>query len=145
MVVEQRSFWPPDDDWQELAKAWDDAVKSRFPFRGIVPVRPYAPTGLTTKRWRIEVPPSIIGFKRLYLTQERIDIMSLFGIPDDHTADDPIPHVVYYNDQYYLEDGHSRVIRLALGFATWTIARVWCRPNTTMLNETTIMPRLEAP
>lgn len=123
MTIEERG-WPIDNEWQELAKAWDDSVRARFPFAGIVPDRPYPATGLTTARWRTEVRPSIVLFRGLWLTQKGIDVLSLFGVPAEHTADDPVPHVVFHSGRYYLEDGHSRVIRLAMGFATWTIARV---------------------
>lgn len=127
MTIEKRreGLWKVDDEWVEIAQAWNDAIMARFPFAGIVPERPYPQTGLTTARWRAEVAPMIVLFRGLWLTQQGVDVMSLFGIPAEHTADDPVPHVVFHNGRYYLEDGHSRVIRLAMGCATWTIARVW--------------------
>jgi len=146
VTVERRGYWPIDEGWQDLAQAWNDSVKTRFPFAGIVPDRPYPPTGLNTARWRQEVPPTIVLFRGLWLTQSGVDVMSLFGVPAEHTADDPVPHVVFHNGRYYVEDGHSRIIRLAMGFATWTIARVWhteASIRITMTNATAVFEKVK--
>ncbi len=84
-----------------------------FPFKGIVAERPYPPTGLSTARWKTEVAIAYVPFRWLYLTQTGVRIMPLFGV-DARPESDTYPHVVEYDDELYLEDGHHRVTREAL-------------------------------
>lgn len=98
---------------------------AQFPFAGIVSERPYPETGLTTQRWKTEVRPSLIRFKSIWLTQEGVAILSLFDIPSSHSADDRYPHVVYFNGMYFLENGHSRIVRMALADKFASLARIW--------------------
>lgn len=85
-----------------------------FPFKGIVQKRPYPPTGLSTARWIVEVPTRPTAMHTLTLTQTGVRIGGLFGVKSAHAAADDFPHVVAYNGQLYLEDGHHRVVRAAL-------------------------------
>lgn len=85
-----------------------------LPFKGIVEERPYPATGLTSALWRREVRPVYVDFADLWLTQKGVRIKPLFGITD--RASDAFPHVVLWSGEYYLEDGHHRVTRAALGW-----------------------------
>lgn len=90
-----------------------------LPFRGVVSVRPYPATGLTTARWRAEVPVLDVPLADLWLTQEHVVIPALWG----HTthAGDDYPHVVQWCGDRYLEDGHNRIVRAALTAAVESI------------------------
>ncbi len=83
-----------------------------FPFAGIVDTRLYPPTGLTTARWRAEVPVEDVEFAGLWLTQRGVNIPALFGM--SVRKNDGYPCVVAWNGIYLLEDGHHRVVRAAL-------------------------------
>lgn len=84
-----------------------------FPFSGVVERRPYPPTGLTTERWRREVPIELVELRHLTLTQRHLYVDALLGyegVPDG----DAYPHVVSFDGKLYLEDGHTRVVREVL-------------------------------
>lgn len=86
----------------------------RFPFAGIMCPRIYPETGLTTARWQAEVPTRPVAFAELWLTQEGVDILALFGRSSRADVSDEFPHVVQWQGIHLLEDGHCRVVRAAL-------------------------------
>lgn len=94
-----------------------------LPFRGIAPGRPYPPTGLTTARWAAEVPPVEVAFADLWLTQEHVSVAALWGHTD--RVSDAFPHAVSWRDALFLEDGHHRIVRLALSGVDSTLMRVF--------------------
>jgi hypothetical protein len=83
-----------------------------FPFAGVVTPRPYPPTGLTTARWKSEVPVRTVRFADLWLTQPAVVTLALFGHTD--RVSDSHPHVVRWQGICFLEDGHNRLVRAAL-------------------------------
>lgn len=83
------------------------------PFLGIAVKRPYPPTGLTTARWQAEVGVRQVPFDTLYLTQNHLRIHAMLG-DSDKTLGDSYPHVVQFNNELFLEDGHHRVLRTVL-------------------------------
>lgn len=83
-----------------------------LPFAGIIEGRPYPPTGLTTARWRAEVPARDVNFADVFLTQNGVRVGPLFGVTDRDS--DAHPHVVLWQGRLYLEDGHHRVVRTAM-------------------------------
>lgn len=85
-----------------------------WPFAGVMADRPYPPTGLTTARWRAEVPTELVPFAGLWLTQTGVDILALFGYSTRLRVSDEYPHVVDWQGVRLLEDGHCRVVRAAL-------------------------------
>jgi hypothetical protein len=95
------------------------------PFRGIIDIRPYPSTHLTTARWIAEVAPERVSLASLTLTQRHLRVGGLFGVVNEHSAADPIPHAVAWGDDLYLEDGHHRVVRAALLGETSMMIRVW--------------------
>lgn len=96
-------------------------------FRGIRADRPYPPTGLTSARWVEEVPVERVSISRLWLTQSQLSLEALLSPWTPTHCQDPLPHIVVHNDDWYLEDGHHRVIRGALngGYANEILARVF--------------------
>lgn len=82
-----------------------------FPFRGIRGDRPYPVTGLTTARWVTEVDLDVVHLHQLWLTQDSVRVAALFGLTDPTRFSDAYPHVVAYDGELYLEDGHHRVLR----------------------------------
>lgn len=95
------------------------------PFRGIISheVRPWKETGLTTDLWISEVATKLVRMKDLWLLQDGVSIHGLFG--EQIYSKDPFPHVVICNKEMYLEDGHHRVIKLALAGDLYLEARVY--------------------
>ncbi len=81
-------------------------------FAGIVE-RPYGATGLTTARWRAEVPLVRVLFCDLWLTQTGVRIKPLLR-PCSCDDDSQAPLAVRYEGQIFLEDGHHRVLRHAI-------------------------------
>lgn len=88
--------------------------RPRFPFAGIMQPRIYPQTGLTTARWIAEVPTRWVRFADLWLTQDGVDILALFGHSVHIGPLDDFPHVVEWQGIRCLEDGHHRVVRAAL-------------------------------
>lgn len=80
-------------------------------FRGIRADRPYPATGMTSIRWVSEVPVERVDVTRLWLTQQHLSVEALLSPWTPTHCHDPLPHVVTYADDWYLEDGHHRVIR----------------------------------
>lgn len=97
----------------------------RMPFLGIVLSRPYPKTGMTTDRWKREIPPRTVHFGHLWLQQEHLKIQGLFGIPHIGAADDVFPHAVQWHGAFYLEDGHHRVVMRALEGGERMVMRVF--------------------
>lgn len=104
---------------------------SRLPFRGIIALRPYPSTGLTTDLWR-KLPLRTIHFDNLWLTQEKIDIATMFDTRS-RPGSDTFPHVVRYAGHFYLEDGHHRVVRLALSGQWSTYVRLYHIDNSDVI------------
>lgn len=96
-----------------------------FPFKGILHsvVRPWKETGLSTKSWISDVATSLIAMEDLWLTQDGVYIHALFG--EKLSSIDPFPHVVIWHGEMYLEDGHHRVVKLALAGDLYLEARVY--------------------
>lgn len=86
----------------------------RFPFAGVMCPRIYPETGLTTARWQAEVPTRWVRFADLWLTQDHVDILALFGRSSRAAVSDEFPHVVVWQDIRLVEDGHCRIVRAAL-------------------------------
>lgn len=80
------------------------------PFAGFAH-RPYGATGLTTSTWLATVPVREVALADLWLTQTGVRIKPLFG---PHRNPYRPPFVVAYRGRLYLEDGHHRLIQLAL-------------------------------
>lgn len=95
-----------------------------FPFKGIITDRPYPATGLTTNSWSLKSRLMRVPMENVYLTQAGVFIEPLFRHGKTHSGDD-VPHVVFWRGNFYLEDGHHRIVRLALQGRTYFLARVF--------------------
>jgi hypothetical protein len=98
-------------------------MNNSFPFAGILCDYPWGTTGLTTARWKAEVPIESVEFKKLILTQDGVYFVKLFS---EHSSVEPsYPHVVVYQNDWYLEDGHHRVARAVFKGETSMLMRVF--------------------
>lgn len=95
-----------------------------FPFKGIVKDRPYPDTGLSTALWPLKTHVLIVPFDNLYLTQDGVFIEALFRTSGSYSGDDT-PHVILWRGNYWLEDGHHRVVSAALAGHKSIYARVF--------------------
>lgn len=82
-----------------------------------VAARPWEPLGMTTERWRLEVPVRLVNIDRLIPTQLRLG-------PSDVPADDAFPHVVVWEGRCYVSDGHNRIAHAIESGADFILARV---------------------
>jgi hypothetical protein len=92
------------------------------PFAGIACERPYPVSGLTTQRWIAEVGVYYVLFNELTLTQDGVYFAKLFY---EGLMRDSYPHAIAYSGKIYLEDGHHRVLRMALAGHTGMLMRVF--------------------
>lgn len=74
---------------------------------------PWGSTGLTSKLW-LHIPIHNVKIADLIATQPGIYFHGLREDTDPKYRTDPYPHVVLWNNEMYLEDGHHRVFRALL-------------------------------
>lgn len=81
--------------------------------------RPYPPTGLTRETWQ-RIMPEWIDYHCLTTTQKGVYIDAVLQYWPSPESD-AYPNVVAYQGRFYLEDGHTRIVRdLLAGFnAGW--------------------------
>lgn len=83
---------------------------------------PWPSQGMTSKKW-LSVEPREVQISDLIATQDGIYFRGLH--PDTiPVGGDPIPHVIHWQNKFYLEDGHHRVVRAALRGEKVVLARV---------------------
>lgn len=77
---------------------------------------------MTSKKW-LDVPVEVVAISDLIATQDGVYFHAL---TDDHQHmhGDPYPHAVLWAEEYYLEDGHQRVVKEALRGAHSVSVRV---------------------
>jgi Arc/MetJ family transcription regulator len=81
-------------------------------FKAVQDGRPYPAHDLQLRDWA-KVPPRQIRLDQLITTKRVLELDRL--LDDDSTFyGDLFPHVVRWNDQFYLEDGLHRALRAAL-------------------------------
>jgi hypothetical protein len=83
---------------------------------------PWGDTGMTTATWAT-IQPHVVRIADLIATQPGI----LFApLTDDNepVGGDPIPHVIHWQGDYYLEDGHHRAMRALINGADTITARI---------------------
>ena len=82
-------------------------------FKGIADVRPYPDHGFATAAQWSRIPPRQIRLAELITTKARLDLAALLS-EDSTFYGDLFAHVVYWQGEYYLEDGLHRAVRAAL-------------------------------
>lgn len=91
-------------------------------FKAVAAERPYPETGLNTASWRA-VAVHQVPIRALTATRGDLKISALApGLTS--TSGDPLVHVVKWQGEHYLEDGHHRVVREAIAGSTLVVARV---------------------
>lgn len=88
---------------------------------------PWGPTGMSSVLW-LDVPDADVAVADLIATQPGLLIDALIA-PTDPVGHDPLPHVIAWRGQLYLEDGHHRVARQRLAGATHVRARILTLPD----------------
>lgn len=89
-------------------------------FAGIK-IRPYDQVKLRDVNW-YAIKPIAIPFNELWLTQHHLNIEGILG---KRFSLDPLPRVVRFAKEFYLEDGHHRVVLSALSGIVACAARVY--------------------
>jgi len=94
-------------------------------FKGIISRdngEPWGPTGMSTAKW-LHIEPQTVNIPDLTATQPGVLLHALIEqtVP---VGGDRIPHVIAWQGQMYLEDGHHRVMRALLAGQRTITARV---------------------
>ena len=83
---------------------------------------PWGPTGMSSSKW-LRQPVQTFRIADLIATQPGILLHALTeGITPVGT--DHYPHVIHWQGNAYLEDGHHRVVRAAINGERTVVARV---------------------
>jgi Arc/MetJ family transcription regulator len=82
-------------------------------FKAIADGRPYPDHGFVTPRAWSQIPPRQIRLSELTTTKRTLDLGSLLS-EDSTFYGDLFAHVVYWQGEFYLEDGLHRAVRAAL-------------------------------
>lgn len=84
---------------------------------------PWGSSGMTTQRWIDEVPGALVHIPNLIATQPGVYLSAIME-PTSSPTLDPLPHVILWEGELYLEDGHHRVVRAMFQGERYIIARV---------------------
>jgi Arc/MetJ family transcription regulator len=110
-------------------------------FKAVRDGRPYPEHGLTMKQWA-EIPPRPVRLDQLITTKRELALDRLLA-EDSTFYGDLFPHVVQWDNGFYLEDGLHRALRAALQQRNSIHARVLvvakesAPPRETFAEETT--------
>lgn len=83
---------------------------------------PWPNPHMTSTKW-LAIPAREVTIAQLTATQPGLLLEALTGDPIP-TGGDPTPHVIQWDGNLYLEDGHHRAARAALAGHTSITARV---------------------
>lgn len=83
---------------------------------------PWPDTHMTSAKW-LTIPAREVTIAQLTATQPGLLLEALTGDAQP-IGGDPTPHVIQWEDNLYLEDGHHRAARAALAGHTSITARV---------------------
>jgi Arc/MetJ family transcription regulator len=81
-------------------------------FKRVGDGRPYPDHGLTSRGWAA-VPPRQVRLDELVTTKDTLQLATLLD-EDSTFYGDLFAHVVWWENEYYLEDGLHRALRAAL-------------------------------
>jgi Arc/MetJ family transcription regulator len=81
-------------------------------FKRVGDGRPYPDHGLTSRAWA-EVPPRQVRLDELVTTKDTLQLSAVLD-EDSTFFGDLFAHVVWWQGEYYLEDGLHRALRAAL-------------------------------
>lgn len=83
---------------------------------------PWGSSGLSSATWR-DVPAVDVKIADLVATQPGV-LFEALAADAAPVGGDPLPHVIEWRGERYLEDGHHRVVRAALRGAESVLARL---------------------
>jgi len=108
------------------------------PFKGRKD-RPYDQAILNGFDWYgSEMTITFVKFNQMYITQDKLSISAMLG--NSKYSADSSPRLVYWNSEFYIEDGHHRLVTAALrgigrsGMAVGLRVKVY-NPTTILCNE----------
>ena len=84
---------------------------------------PWGETGMSTAKW-LRIPVRELPIADLIATQPGVLLHALHDDAPTPVGGDPMPHVIAWQGQHYLEDGHHRVVKRRLDGHTTVVARV---------------------
>jgi hypothetical protein len=76
---------------------------------------------MTTRKWQ-DLALWRLPIDRLIATQPGVYFHALY--PEYVHLHDQYPHVIWYDGEYYLEDGHSRVMKAMINGETHVMVRI---------------------
>ncbi len=119
----------------------------------VIEYRPFNTAGMSSKLW-MEIEPTTVLLENLILTQRQLYIGAMIRLgrgeknlhttkpgwtPPDTDSGDPLPHVVKWKGEFYVEDGHHRVMTAYIQGDVTIVARVLDldvrQPNRTLREE----------
>lgn len=89
---------------------------------GVLPERLWPATGLTSRTW-LNQPVQVFEIATLWASQPGVHFATLLAATSDPFIWDAYPHVVIWNGQHVIEDGHHRIVRALIGGKTHIPAR----------------------
>lgn len=85
---------------------------------------PWPETGMNSKKW-LDQPVRWVYIPHLIATQPGVLFHALMDSYDEiPVGGDKYPHVIVWNGEYYLEDGHHRVMKRLLSGDKWAPVRL---------------------
>lgn len=89
-------------------------------------IRPFEPTGLSTKDWKL-IKPQFVDVSELVLVQDIVSIKGLINAMRNGLtfSGDTVPHVVVYRGKKYLASGYHRYVIALVREEPLLIARVF--------------------
>lgn len=83
---------------------------------------PWGETDMTSQKW-LDVPTALFPISQLIATQPGVLLHALADNVPMPVGGDIYPHVIHWNNEFYLEDGHHRVVRARLQGEQFVLAR----------------------
>jgi hypothetical protein len=92
-------------------------------FKRVITSRGWPSQGMTTKKWK-RIPYTRVRISDLIATQDGVYLHALLPDHISQYSNDPLPHVVRWQGELFVEDGHHRIVRWLLEGTEWALVRI---------------------